>query len=136
MEAGSSINVLFWAALKQMRMKVEYLQHIATPLFGFSEHMMHLLNQVKLPLSLGEEPRHQTILTTPTMVEAPSVYIRFHSTLFLSLIRKGPMMYSGSSTFRCHLFDSSRTSSFFSFNLRRFRLRAFVNHKCLLNCVI
>lgn len=45
-----------------------------TPLFGFSEYVVQSLEQIKLSISLGEEPRQQNLLTTFTMVEAPSSY--------------------------------------------------------------
>lgn len=71
---GSSINILFKTDLKQMRLDEGGLKHIATPLFRFSGHTVHSLGQIQLPLSLREEPRCRTILTTFIVVAAPFVY--------------------------------------------------------------
>lgn len=73
-DAGSLVNALFWTTKKQMGISIDDLQSITTPLFGFFGHAMQPLDQIKLSLSLGEEPRRQTILATFIVVDAPSSY--------------------------------------------------------------
>ncbi|XP_073057065.1 uncharacterized protein [Primulina eburnea] len=57
-------------------MKVEGFEFepISTPLYGFAGHVILLLGQIVLPLSLGHEPRRVTKMTTFTVVDTPSAY--------------------------------------------------------------
>lgn len=66
-----------------MKMKVEDLQPITMPLFGFSRHTVQPLKQIELHVSLGYESRQKIIMTTFTVVDASSAYniILGHSSL-------------------------------------------------------
>lgn len=72
MDAGSSVNILFWVDLEHMIIKARDLQYITVLLFEFLGHVVQQLSQIKLPLSLGKEPHCRIILTTYTY--SPSSY--------------------------------------------------------------
>lgn len=73
-DTGSSVNVLFKDAFDRMQMEDNELSPIATSLFGFSGHEVISIGQIRLPLSLGEEPLRRTRSTIFTIVDAPSAY--------------------------------------------------------------
>lgn len=66
---------------------VEDLQPMATSLFGFLGHKVQSLGQIKLPLSLGIEPRRKTILATFIIVDTPSSYNVILGCLVLSALQ-------------------------------------------------
>lgn len=45
-DASNSVNILLQLALEQMGLDERDLQHIATPLFGVSRHVIHPLSQI------------------------------------------------------------------------------------------
>lgn len=66
--------MFFFVVVEWIGIGVVDLQSVVTHLFGFSWHVVQSLRQIKLLVSLEEESKWWTILTTFTVVEAPSSY--------------------------------------------------------------
>ncbi|XP_073061787.1 uncharacterized protein [Primulina eburnea] len=70
----SSVNILFKSTLDQMKVEGFEFKPISTPLYGFAGHAIPPLGQIVLPLSLGNEPRRVTKMTTFIVVDTSSAY--------------------------------------------------------------
>ncbi|XP_075515774.1 uncharacterized protein LOC142550586 [Primulina tabacum] len=73
-DSGSSVNVIFKEALVQMDLQGYQLETVETTLFGFSGHVVYPEGEIVLPLTLGTRELKKTIMTTFTVVDAPSSY--------------------------------------------------------------
>ncbi|XP_073037999.1 uncharacterized protein [Primulina eburnea] len=71
---GSSVNVIFKEALVQMDLHEYQLEAIETALFGFAGHAVYPEGEITLPLTLGMGDLRKTVMTTFTVVDAPSSY--------------------------------------------------------------
>ncbi|XP_042432957.1 uncharacterized protein LOC122019564 [Zingiber officinale] len=73
-DIGSSVNIIFKKAFDQLQIDPSELQPMATPLYGFTGNEVQPLDQIKLAISLGEEPLMRTRRSYFMVVDAPSVY--------------------------------------------------------------
>ncbi|XP_075507430.1 uncharacterized protein LOC142544255 [Primulina tabacum] len=73
-DSDSSVNVIFNEALVQMALQGYHLEAVDTSLFGFTGHVVYPEGEIVLPLSLGTEELKKTVMTTFTVVDAPSSY--------------------------------------------------------------
>ncbi|XP_073045532.1 uncharacterized protein [Primulina eburnea] len=71
---GSSVNVIFKDALIQMDLHEYQLETVETALFGFAGHAVYPEGEIALPLTLGTGDLRKTVITTFTVVDAPSSY--------------------------------------------------------------
>ncbi|XP_075499305.1 uncharacterized protein LOC142537697 [Primulina tabacum] len=71
---GSSVNVVFKEALVQMDLHEYQLEAVETALFGFAGHAVYPEGEITLPLTLGTRDLRKTVMTTFTVVDAPSSY--------------------------------------------------------------
>ncbi|XP_073039446.1 uncharacterized protein [Primulina eburnea] len=71
---GSSVNVIFKEALVQMDLHEYQLEAVETALFGFAGHAVYPEGEIALPLTLGMGDLRKTVMTTFTVVDAPSSY--------------------------------------------------------------
>ena len=80
---GSSADILFISAFDKMKIGLDKLHPFLTPLVGFGGNVTHPLGWVKLPVTLGTEPRQTTVWQDFIVVDCPSPYnaILGHPTL-------------------------------------------------------
>ncbi|XP_073031274.1 uncharacterized protein [Primulina eburnea] len=71
---GSSVNVIFKEALVQMDLHEYQLEAVETALFGFAGHAVYPEGEIALPLTLAMGDLRKTVMTTFTVVDAPSSY--------------------------------------------------------------
>lgn len=57
------------------------------PLFGFIGHVVPLVGQISLPLTLGKQPSQRTCMTPFPIVDAPSAYNVILGRPFLSAFK-------------------------------------------------
>ncbi|KAL0304077.1 UNVERIFIED_CONTAM: Retrovirus-related Pol polyprotein from transposon [Sesamum radiatum] len=68
-DSGSSVDILFEATFRKMRMKREDLTPKETTLMGFEGSTTRALGKVTLPVSLGEEPRIKIVMVRFLVVD-------------------------------------------------------------------
>ncbi|XP_075478782.1 uncharacterized protein LOC142519630 [Primulina tabacum] len=73
-DLGSSVNVIFKEALVQMDLQGYQLEKVETSLFGFAGHAVYPEGEIVMPLTLGTRELNKTVMTTFTVVDAPSSY--------------------------------------------------------------
>ncbi|XP_074578608.1 uncharacterized protein LOC141835080 [Curcuma longa] len=73
-DTGSSVNIIFMSAFKQMQIDMDDLEPMATSLYGFTGNEVHPLGQIRLAISLGKEPARRTRYCFFTIVDASSSY--------------------------------------------------------------
>ncbi|XP_073317298.1 uncharacterized protein [Primulina huaijiensis] len=73
-DSGSSVNVIFKEVLIQMDLQRYHLEAVDTTLFGFAGHAIYPEGEIILPLTLGTRELKKTVMTTFTVVDAPSSY--------------------------------------------------------------
>ncbi|XP_074579125.1 uncharacterized protein LOC141835651 [Curcuma longa] len=73
-DTGSSVNIIFKSAFNQMQIDLDDLEPMATSLYGFTGNEVRPLGQIRLAISLGEEPARRTRYCFFTIVDAPSSY--------------------------------------------------------------
>ena len=73
-DSGSSADILFISAFEKMKVGLDKLQPFLTPLVGFGGNLTHPLGWVKLPVTLGTEPRQTTVWQDFIVVDCPSPY--------------------------------------------------------------
>lgn len=72
-DSRRSVNVLFQEALNRMQLEKVQMEVVVTALFRFADHTVHLMGQITLPLTLGDEPSRRTSMTIFLVVDAPLV---------------------------------------------------------------
>ncbi|XP_009388264.2 uncharacterized protein LOC103975079 [Musa acuminata AAA Group] len=73
-DTGSSADVLYLDALKKLGLPTEDLIPMSSALKGFTGDSISPLGTTTLPVTIGEEPRTKTIMTTFMVVNLPSAY--------------------------------------------------------------
>ncbi|XP_065008039.1 uncharacterized protein LOC135638687 [Musa acuminata AAA Group] len=73
-DTGSSANVLYFDAFKRLGLTGGDLTPMASALIGFTGDSISPLGTTVLPITIGEEPRAKTIMTTFMVVNLPSAY--------------------------------------------------------------
>ncbi|XP_074559155.1 uncharacterized protein LOC141815099 [Curcuma longa] len=73
-DTGSSVNIIFMSAFKQMQIDMDDLEPMATSLYGFTGNEVRPLGQIRLAISLGEEPARRTRYCFFTIVDVCSSY--------------------------------------------------------------
>nr|XP_009420911.1 PREDICTED: uncharacterized protein LOC104000553 [Musa acuminata subsp. malaccensis] len=73
-DTGSSANVLYLDAFKKLGLSTKDLSPMSSALTGFTGDSISPLGTTTLPVTIGEEPRTKTIMTTFMVVDLPSAY--------------------------------------------------------------
>ncbi|XP_009396745.1 uncharacterized protein LOC103981730 [Musa acuminata AAA Group] len=73
-DTKSSADVLYLDAFKKIGLTNEDLTLMASALIGFTGDSVSLLGTTILPVTIGEEPRAKTMMTTFMVVDLPSAY--------------------------------------------------------------
>ena len=71
---GSSTNVLFYSTFSQMRLSIDRLRRVSTPLVDFAREAVVVEGEISFPVTAGTEPRQSTVHMTFTIVQVPSAY--------------------------------------------------------------
>ncbi|XP_077223344.1 uncharacterized protein LOC143856948 [Tasmannia lanceolata] len=73
-ENGSSANILYYHAFKQMMIRDECLKLANSDLFGFFGEIVKVEGQIELPVLVGEPPHHAFTMVNFLVVRATSAY--------------------------------------------------------------
>ncbi|GAV61738.1 hypothetical protein CFOL_v3_05264, partial [Cephalotus follicularis] len=73
-DSGSSADILYKHAFDQMRIPVDQLKTVKTPLVGFAGKMVHPLGSINLSVVAGTAPRQTQVEMTFLVVDTPSSY--------------------------------------------------------------
>nr|XP_009413942.1 PREDICTED: uncharacterized protein LOC103995141 [Musa acuminata subsp. malaccensis] len=74
MDTGSSADMLYLDAFRKLDLTDEDLKPMASVLTGFTGDSISPLGTTALPVTIEEEPRAKTIMTTFMVVNLPSAY--------------------------------------------------------------
>ncbi|GAV74320.1 hypothetical protein CFOL_v3_17800, partial [Cephalotus follicularis] len=73
-DSGSSADILYKHAFDQLRILVDQLKPVKTPLVGFTGEMVHLLGSIDLSVVAGTAPCQTQVQMTFMVVDTPSLY--------------------------------------------------------------
>ncbi|GAV86803.1 hypothetical protein CFOL_v3_30229 [Cephalotus follicularis] len=73
-DSGSSADILYKHAFNQLRIPVDQLKPVKTPLVGFAGEMVHPLGSIDLSVLAGTTPRQTQVQMTFSVVDTPSLY--------------------------------------------------------------
>ncbi|GAV58418.1 hypothetical protein CFOL_v3_01952, partial [Cephalotus follicularis] len=73
-DSGSSADILYKHAFDQLRIPVDQLKPVKTPLVGFAGEMVHPLGSIDLSVVAGTAPRQTQVQMTFLVVDTPSPY--------------------------------------------------------------
>ncbi|GAV86962.1 hypothetical protein CFOL_v3_30388, partial [Cephalotus follicularis] len=73
-DSGSSADILYKHAFDQLRIPVDQLKPVKTPLVGFAGEIVHPLGSIDLSVVAGTAPRQTQVQMTFLVVETPSPY--------------------------------------------------------------
>ncbi|GAV69095.1 hypothetical protein CFOL_v3_12596, partial [Cephalotus follicularis] len=71
---GSSADILYKHAFDQLRIPVDQLKPVKTPLVGFAGETIHPLGSINLSVVAGTAPRQSQVEMTFLVVDTPSPY--------------------------------------------------------------
>ncbi|GAV59503.1 hypothetical protein CFOL_v3_03034, partial [Cephalotus follicularis] len=71
---GSSADILYKHAFDQLRIPVDQLKPVKTPLVGFAGETIHPLGSINLSVVAGTAPRQSQVEVTFLVVDTPSPY--------------------------------------------------------------
>ncbi|KAF3452063.1 hypothetical protein FNV43_RR08159 [Rhamnella rubrinervis] len=84
---GSSVDILYWDAFKQMGIGKEKLDPASAPLFGFAGERVIPEGCITLPVTAGVPPTQATVMVKFLVVNRPSVYNMIIGRPFLNNLR-------------------------------------------------
>ncbi|GAV72517.1 hypothetical protein CFOL_v3_16005, partial [Cephalotus follicularis] len=73
-DSGNSVDILYKYAFDQLRIPVDQLKPVKTPLVGFVGEMIHPLGSINLSMVAGTAPRQTQVEMTFLVVDTPSPY--------------------------------------------------------------
>ncbi|GAV70637.1 hypothetical protein CFOL_v3_14135, partial [Cephalotus follicularis] len=73
-DSGSSTDILYKHAFDQLKILVDQLKPVKTPLVGFAGEMVHPLGSMDLSVVIGTAPRQTQVQMTFLVVDTPSPY--------------------------------------------------------------
>ncbi|GAV79632.1 hypothetical protein CFOL_v3_23096 [Cephalotus follicularis] len=73
-DSGSSADILYKHAFDQLKIPVDQLKPVKTPLVGFAGEMVHPLGSIDLSVVAGTAPRQTQVQMTFLVVDRPSPY--------------------------------------------------------------
>ena len=73
-ENGSSVDILYLGAYKQMRLRLHKLTPTPTPLYGFTGDNLIPVGSIKLAMTVGTYPRISTVIANFLVVDCPSAF--------------------------------------------------------------
>ncbi|GAV61745.1 hypothetical protein CFOL_v3_05271, partial [Cephalotus follicularis] len=73
-DSGSSADILYKNAFDQLRIPIDQMKPVKTPLVGFVGEMVHPLGSINLSVVAGTTPRQTLVQMTFLVVDTPSPY--------------------------------------------------------------
>ncbi|GAV69278.1 hypothetical protein CFOL_v3_12779, partial [Cephalotus follicularis] len=73
-DSGSSTDILYKHAFNQLRIPIDQLKPVKTPLVGFSGEMVHPLGSIDLSVVAGTAPRQTQVQMTFLVIDTPRPY--------------------------------------------------------------
>ncbi|GAV87003.1 LOW QUALITY PROTEIN: hypothetical protein CFOL_v3_30429, partial [Cephalotus follicularis] len=73
-DSGSSVDILYKHAFDQLRIPIDQLKPVKTPLVGFAGEMVHPLGSIDLFVVAGTTPCQTQVEITFLVVDTPSPY--------------------------------------------------------------
>ncbi|XP_042426044.1 uncharacterized protein LOC122013897 [Zingiber officinale] len=73
-DTGSSVSIIFKKTFDQLQIDRAELLPMTTPLYGFTGNEVQPISQIKVAISLGEEPLRRTRTTTFIVIDVSSSY--------------------------------------------------------------
>ncbi|GAV85895.1 hypothetical protein CFOL_v3_29329, partial [Cephalotus follicularis] len=73
-DSGSSADILYKHSFDQLRIPVDQLKPVKTPLVGFAGEIVHPLGSIDLSVVAGTAPRQTQVQMTFLVVDTPSPY--------------------------------------------------------------
>ncbi|XP_065015430.1 uncharacterized protein LOC135642874 [Musa acuminata AAA Group] len=86
-DTGSSADVLYLDAFKKLGLTNEDLNPMTSALTGFTGDSISPLGTIVLPITIGEEPRTKTMMTTFMVVDLLSAYNAIFNRLTLNKLK-------------------------------------------------
>ena len=71
---GSSVDILYWLAFQQMRIKQDRIKPFGSPLMGFGGKQVYPVGIISLPLTEGTTPRLSIVMVDFLVVDQPYTY--------------------------------------------------------------
>ena len=92
-DSGSSADILFVEAYDKLSLGRERLQHIRSPLIGFSGEKVYPLGSITLPVTAGAVPQSSTVMVNFLIIDCPSAYNIILGRPALNTLRAVPSTY-------------------------------------------
>ncbi|XP_056688460.1 uncharacterized protein [Spinacia oleracea] len=73
-DGGSSANIIFWEAFKQLHILEEELARVNYPVIGFSGSTVYLEGSVRLPVKIGEGSEARDLMVEFLIIKVPAAY--------------------------------------------------------------
>ncbi|XP_011083340.1 uncharacterized protein LOC105165882 [Sesamum indicum] len=73
-DSGSSADIIFKNVIDKMGLENIRLEPVKTPLVGFGGSEVASIGMVKLPVSMGDEPKRKTTMVKFLVVDTPFAY--------------------------------------------------------------
>jgi hypothetical protein len=71
---GSSADILYWSAFRNMEISPEKVIPATCPLVGFAGEQVLPVGSIKLPVTAGDYPTTKTIMVKFLLIDRPSAY--------------------------------------------------------------
>jgi hypothetical protein len=71
---GSSADILYWSAFRNMEINLEKVIPATCPLVGFAGEQVQPVGFIELPITAGDYPTTKTILVKFLLIDRPSAY--------------------------------------------------------------
>jgi hypothetical protein len=71
---GSSADILYWSAFRNMEISAENVIPATSPLVGFAGEQVLPVGSIELPVTVGDYPTTKTIMVKFLLIEKPSAY--------------------------------------------------------------
>ncbi|XP_056688741.1 uncharacterized protein [Spinacia oleracea] len=73
-DGGSSENIIFWEAFKQLHIPEDELQRVNYPVIGFSGSTVYPEGSIRLPVKIGEGSEMRDLMVDFLIIKVPAVY--------------------------------------------------------------
>jgi len=71
---GSSADILYWSAFRNMEISLEKVIPATCPLVGFAGEQVLPVGSIELPVTAGDYPTTKTIMVKFLLIDRPSAY--------------------------------------------------------------
>ena len=72
MDTGSSVDIIYKSSLEKMKLMVKDLTPCSQVIYGFTGECLAPAGTIKLPVKVGDAPRHEIVMTEFLVVDYSS----------------------------------------------------------------